>query len=115
MELDSAAAFVLGATAGAAAGAVALAGLVRALRREGRLAPVGLMKATALRFGLTLAAALAIALALERESALKALAGLSVSYVVLLVVETRWALTRARGEAAGSGAVAQERRPDVGQ
>lgn len=114
MELESTAAVVLGAAAGAAAGAVALGGLVLAVRREGRLAPQRLLKATALRFGLTLVAALVLAFALERPAAIRAFVGLAASYAVLLVIETRWALARARGDAAGN-AGSEQRRRDVGQ
>lgn len=115
MELESAGAFALGAAAGAAAGAVALGGLVLAVRREGRLAPQRLMKATALRFGLTLVAALVLAFALERPAAIRAFVGLAVSYAVLLLVETRWALARARHDAAQASAGSEQRRRDVGQ
>lgn len=114
MELEPLAAVALGFAAGAVAGAVALGGLLAAVRREGRLAPQRLMKATALRFGLTLVAAAALGLALERAAAIRAFVGLAASYAVLLVIETRWALARARGDAAGS-AGSEQRRRDVGQ
>lgn len=114
MELDSTTAVALGAAAGLVAGAVALGGLVAAVRREGRLSPQRLMKATALRFGLTLIAAVALALTLERPAAIRAIVGLAASYAVLLVIETRWALARSRGDAAGD-AGSEQRRRDVGQ
>jgi hypothetical protein len=111
MELDSAKDFALGAIAGAVAAGIAAVGMLRSVRREGRLAPERLMKATAWRFGLTLILALVLALALAPASALRAIAGLVASYAVLLVIETRWALSRARRDAAETG----QRRRDVGQ
>jgi hypothetical protein len=111
MEIEIAADFALGALSGAVAGGIAMAGMLRAVRREGRLAPERLMKATAWRFGLTLLVALVLGLALDPASALRAIGGLALSYAVILVVETRWALARVRREAAGS----EKRRADVGQ
>ena len=97
--------------AGAAVAALAaLAGFLwlrRALAKGG-LAPQALLQATALRLVLTLAGALALALG-WREQATAALAGLGGTYLALLVVETRWATTRARGAARSTAPAPSER------
>ena len=90
MSRETALAF--GAGAGIAAVA-ALAGFLRLRRatKSGGVGPPALLQATALRFALTLAGALGLALG-WREQAVPALAGLAVTYLALLAIETRWSI-----------------------
>lgn len=105
----------LAASAGLGVAALAgLAGLVwlrRATAGGKPLAPPALLGATALRFGLTLAGAIVLVLGWRSEAA-AALVGLSIGYLALLLVETRWVLGRAGGKSGGrSGNQADPRAP----
>lgn len=92
MVPESASSLLLGGLVAAGAGVCGFAWLARARRRAGRLEPVAVLQATVLRFGLTLAGCLGLALALDRARVPMAMAGLGVTYLALLALETRWAL-----------------------
>ncbi len=97
MSAGPVAAFLTGAAASGAAVLAGFAYLAKAERVAGLFPPPTLLKATALRFGLTLAGALGLAFGWRRQAA-PALAGLVATYLALLAVETRWAVKR-RGAA----------------
>jgi hypothetical protein len=98
MRSDAALAAAAGIGIAALAGLAGLVWLRRATAGGKPLAPQALLGATALRFALTLAGALGLALGWRSEAA-AALVGLGVGYLALLVVETRWAVGRAGGPA----------------
>lgn len=100
MAVEVAGAVLLGAAASGLAAAAGFALLARDRRRAGRIGTDSVLRATALRFGLTLLGALGLALGLDRSDAVPALAGLGATYLALLVVETRWAMGRTRTAAA---------------
>jgi threonine/homoserine/homoserine lactone efflux protein len=102
MPSDAALAAAAGFGVAALAGLAGLLWLRRATAGGKPLGPQALLGATALRFALTLAGAIALALG-WREQAAAALVGLGVGYLALLALETRWALGRA-GNRAGERA-----------
>lgn len=102
------AALAVAAGAGVAALA-ALAGFLRLRFARGAIGPPALLQATALRFALTLAGALALALG-WRQQAVPALAGLGATYLALLAVETRWSVGKVRGARPGSKTLGSETR-----
>ena len=97
MRSDAALAAAAGFGVAALAGLAGLVWLRRATAGGKPLGPQALLGATALRFALTLIGAIALALGWRSEAA-AALTGLGVGYLALLVVETRWAVSRAGGK-----------------
>lgn len=98
MRPEAALAAAAGLGVAALAGLAGLFWLRRAMAGGKQLGPQALLGATALRFALTLAGALVLALGWRSEAA-AALTGLGVGYLALLVVETRWAIGRAGRQA----------------
>jgi hypothetical protein len=92
MVPETASGLLLGGGVAGAAGVCGFAWLARARRKAGRIEPVGFLQATALRFGLSLAGCLVLALTLDRARVPMAMAGLGATYFALLAFETRWAL-----------------------